>query len=116
MIYKQCDIVFIPIPFTNLLSSKKRPVLILSNNSYNQITDDIIVAAITSIIDEKTYLVKITKSDLAEGTLLFDSCIRADKLYTLSQSIVIKKFGSVKTEILMSVIDKVHSVFTPLLK
>ena len=112
MMYKQGDIVFIPIPFTDLTSSKKRPVLILSDNRYNEITDDVIVAAITSIVDDKTYTVKITKADLTEGTLLYDSCVRADKLYTLSQSIIIKKFGTVKNEILTSVIDRLFLIFT----
>jgi len=51
--YKQGDVVLIPIPFTDLSSTKKRPVLILSSDDYNQNTNDLIVAAITSNIDEK---------------------------------------------------------------
>lgn len=33
---KQGEIVLIPIPFTDLTSSKKRPVLIISNDDYNK--------------------------------------------------------------------------------
>ena len=93
---KQGEIVLIAFPFTDLTTGKKRPVLILSDNYYNDATEDIIVAAITSNLTEKDFSVKITKSDLSEGDLLRESCIRADKLYTLSQSMVIKKFGKVK--------------------
>ena len=32
--YKQRDIIIIPIPFTDLSSNKKRPVVIISNNNY----------------------------------------------------------------------------------
>ena len=88
--YKQGDIVLIPLPFTDLSSAKKRPVIILSSDHYNNNTDDLIVAAITSNIDEKPYSIMISNNDLADGNLLRESCIRADKLYTLAQSIVIK--------------------------
>lgn len=67
MMYKQGDILLIPIPFSDLTSSKRRPVLI-------------------------------------------DSCIRTDKIYTLSKSIVIKRFGSVKSEVLASVRDKIKDL------
>jgi mRNA interferase MazF len=47
--YKQGDILLIPVHFSDLTSSKKRPVLVLSNNDYNTKTEDIIAAAVTSI-------------------------------------------------------------------
>ena len=108
--YKQGDIVLIPMPFTDLSSSKKRPVLILSSDNYNKKTNDLIVAAITSNIDEKPYSITITSNDLTEGYLLHTSCIRADKLYTLAQTIVIKKFGTVKLETLTLVIEKANDI------
>jgi hypothetical protein len=36
------EIVLIPVPFTDLKSSIKRPVVILSNNDYNSGSDDLI--------------------------------------------------------------------------
>ena len=104
------EIVLIPIPFTDLTSSKKRPVLILSSDSYNESTEDIIVAAITSNLDNVTHAVKITNDDLADGKLLLDSCVRADKLYTLSQTIAIKKFGTVKDSILEAVTENILNI------
>lgn len=98
--YKQGDILLIPIPFSDLTSSKKRPVLVLSNSKYNKGTEDILVAAITSNLEEKEYAVMITNEDMKEGSLKVDSCIRTDKIYTLSKFIVIKKFGSIRIDII----------------
>ncbi|MDI3535327.1 MAG: mRNA interferase MazF [Thermosediminibacterales bacterium] len=110
--YKPGDILIIPIPFSDLTSKKKRPVLVLSNSKYNKNTNDIIVAAITSNLTEKPYNVLISTNDLESGKLKVESCIRVDKLYTLSQNIVIKKFGCVKKHILKDVRNKLKVLFT----
>jgi len=69
--YKQGDILLIPIPFSDLSSNKKRPVLVLSNNDYNNKTEDIIVAAITSNLAEKDYIVMskfgVVKNHILDG-------------------------------------------------
>ena len=92
--FNQRDIILIPIPFTDLTSNKKRPVLVLSNDEYNKKNEDIIVAAITSKIYKRDYSIIINNKDLDKGELKVKSMIRIDKIYTLSQQIVIKKFGS----------------------
>lgn len=109
--YKQWDILLIPILFSDLTSSEKRPVLVLSNYQYNCKTEDIVVAAITSNLNVKEYSIQFTNKDLIEGELKVTSCIRADKIYTLSKYIVIKKFGSVNKEIVNSVKDKINYLF-----
>ena len=108
--HKQGDIILIPIPFTDLSSSKRRPVLVLSNNDYNSKTDDIVVAAITSNILLKDYSINITTDDLVDGNLKVDSCIRADKIYTLSQNIVIKRFGTVNEDVIEEVKSKISEL------
>jgi mRNA-degrading endonuclease toxin of MazEF toxin-antitoxin module len=45
---EQGDIVLIPIPFTDLSSQKRRPVIVIINDTYNQRTADIVVVAMTS--------------------------------------------------------------------
>ena len=44
----QRDIVLVPIPFTDLTSNRRRPVVLVSNNDYNRRGDDIVVVAMTS--------------------------------------------------------------------
>lgn len=108
--YEQGDILLIPIPYTDLTTSKQRPVLVLSNNRYNQSSKDLLVAAITSQLKNLDYSVVIDTSDLAEGELRMTSVIRADKLYTLSKRIVKRKFGRVNENIMNSVIEKINDL------
>jgi mRNA interferase MazF len=97
---EQGDILLVPIPFTDLSSQKRRPVIVISNNSYNQKTTDIIVAAMTSNPAEAEYSFTITSSDLEKGTLNHPGKVRVDKIYTLSQAIVTRTFGRVNEKIL----------------
>lgn len=108
--YKQGDILPIPIPYIDLTTTKQRPVLVLSNDMYNQNTEDIIVVAITSQLKDIDYSVVIHTEDLSEGELRKTSAIRVDKLYTLSKQIVKKKFGHVHKNILDDVIMKINEL------
>ena len=92
---KQGDILLIPIPFTDLSSQKRRPVIVISNDQYNRRTNDIIVVAMTSNPQVTDYSLSITSSDLIEGALNRPGKIRVDKIYTLSQTIVARTFGQV---------------------
>jgi mRNA interferase MazF len=66
---EQRDIVLIPMPFTDLSSQRRRPVIVISNNEYNQKTSDIIVVALTSNLRPADYSFTITSADLQVGTL-----------------------------------------------
>ena len=109
--FKQGDIIIIPILFTDLTSTKKRPAIVISRNEYNNITDDIIVMAITSNISMKEYCINLNSKDLISGFLLADSQIRADKIYSISKTIVIKKLGSVKNYIIDSIKNCITNLF-----
>lgn len=95
---KQRDILLIPIPFTDLQAVKRRPVIVLSNDQYNKVTQDIIVAAITSNVQDNAYGIIIDSLDVQNGILKHRSQIRADKIYTLNKRIILKRFGRLKLE------------------
>lgn len=97
---EQGDILLIPIPFTDLSSHKRRPVIVISNNVYNQKTADIVVVAMTSNPASVDYSFTLTSTDLDQGKLNRPGKVRVDKIYTLSQSIVVKTFGRVNAKVL----------------
>ena len=110
--YKPGDIVLIPVPFTDLSSHRRRPVIVISNEAYNQKTTDIVVVAMTSNPIEVDYSITITSSDLVQGQLNRPSKVRVDKIYTLSQSLVVKKFGQVNAKTLDKICDLLHNLTT----
>ena len=108
--YNQGDILLVPIPFTDLSSQKRRPVFVLSKKEYNVITDDLIVAAITSNLRDRPYGITFTNNDMIVGFLKTESCVCADKIYTLSKSIVVKRFGTVNPDVVKRVKEKIFDV------
>ena len=97
---EQGDILLVPIPFTDLSSQKRRPVIVISNNAYNKKTTHLVVVAMTSNPIEVDYSFAITSVDLEKGTLNHPGKVRADKIYTISTSIVVKTFGRVNENVL----------------
>jgi mRNA interferase MazF len=89
------DIVLIPVPFTDLTAARRRPVIVISNDQYNGSPEDIVVVAMTSNPQPTRYSFVLTSADLAAGTLNRPGRVRVDKIYTLSQRIVVKRFGRV---------------------
>lgn len=53
---EQGDILLVPIPFSDLSSQKRRPVIVISNHVYNQKATDLVVVAMTSNPAETEYL------------------------------------------------------------
>ena len=108
---EQGDIVLIPVPFTDLSSNKRRPVVIVSNDAYNRSVSDVVVVAMTSNPEVADYSFTITSSDLASGALNRPGKIRVDKLYTLSGGIIVKTFGRVNAETL----DRIRAMLRELI-
>jgi mRNA interferase MazF len=104
MRYKQGDIILIPYPYTDLTNSKQRPAVIISKDSSNK--HSYIVAKITSVIRGDKFSFPITESDI-DRELKYESEVRTNEVFTVSHTIVIKKFASFKKETLRRLIEKV---------
>jgi mRNA interferase MazF len=108
---KQGDIVLIPIPFTDLSSQKRRPVIVISNDIYNDTAPDMLVVAMTSTSILTAYSFTITSSDLTRGSLNRSGAVRVDTLYTLDQTLIVKTFGHVNNRIL----NRIRSILRELI-
>ncbi|MCV6607796.1 MAG: type II toxin-antitoxin system PemK/MazF family toxin [Campylobacterales bacterium] len=97
MSYKKGEIVLINFPFTDLSTSKKRPVLIIQDE--NEL-GDIVCFQITSKKNQ-TNLLSINDSDLIEP-LKLESFVKYDKCFTLDSKIVDKRGSSVRSEFLLN--------------
>lgn len=95
MAYKQGEIVLVPFPYSDLSGSKKRPVLVVSNDFYNASFPDIVVAVITSKTTKPdAYSLTLESKDIEVGQLPEPSLIRAHKLFTIDQSRILKRFST----------------------
>lgn len=91
MSYKVGDIILISFPFTDLLSTKKRPVLIIKDeNEYG----DIVCFQITSNARQSN-LYEIDQDDLVEGELKLRSFVKYDKCFTISTHNADKKLAHI---------------------
>jgi mRNA interferase MazF len=90
--YKKGDIVLIKFPFTDLLSSKVRPALIMRDQS----DDDITVLPISTTINLQPHDILIKNEAYQKNPLPVESAIRIGKIGTLHERLVIKKVSQLK--------------------
>ena len=87
------DIVLIPFPFSDLSTTKKRPVLAITMLDSR---GDFTALAITSRFTEE-YACEIAQDDLLEGDLPKKSWVRVKKVYTLNSGLAVYRFGKLKS-------------------
>jgi mRNA interferase MazF len=95
----QRDIILISFPFSDLRQSKVRPVIVMSNDEYNERFDDFIAVPLTSNLKARDHTVSITNSELESGNLIVDSVAKVDKIFGVERSLAKKKIGKVKKDV-----------------
>lgn len=108
--YNQREIVLVPFPYSDLTTTKRRPVLIISNNDYNRDFQDVLVCVITSNQFKDDYSVELLETDLELGILAEPSIVKAHKLFTIHQSKIIKKFSLIKESHFIKVTSKIKQL------
>lgn len=108
MKFKKYDIILVHFPFSNIKESKIRPALVIKplegeNTILCQIT--------TKQRDITKYKIELNKKACA-GDIRFNSNIYLDMIFTLHESLIIRKIGYVKDEkILIEIRNKIKEMF-----
>lgn len=88
------DILLVPFPFSsNPTESKQRPALVVSDNTYNIGTIDLILCGITSVLSNTGFSIPINQRDMENGIMPATSLIKYGYIYTLRRDLVIKRIG-----------------------
>jgi mRNA interferase MazF len=109
--YKQGDVVLVTFPFTDLTSSKQRPAVIVSPDSFNRRGEDIVLSAMTSQITPDPSAVFVARGDVVEGALPKDSQIRPLKLFTLHTSLIVKRLCRLRPEMQAELLGRLRAFF-----
>jgi mRNA interferase MazF len=110
---RQGEIVLVPVPFTDLSSRKRRPVIVVSAESYNEAGLDMVVVAMTSNPWQSAWSFVISPADVTEGRLNRPGTVRIDKIYALSQSLAVARFGRVSEPVMMRIRDLLSNLVAP---
>ena len=95
MIFDPLDVVAVPFPFTDRQAAKRRPALILSSGRFNQSHDHSILAMITSTAG--SWPSDVPLEDWRKAGLSLPCKVRF-KLFTLDNTLIIRKIGSLSAK------------------
>ncbi|MFH1711474.1 MAG: type II toxin-antitoxin system PemK/MazF family toxin [Nanoarchaeota archaeon] len=95
---RQGDLVLLSYPFSNLEDRKVRPALVISNNLFNNKSDDCIMVPLTGIIKNEPYSVIINQGNLDDGRLIKLSRIRVDKIFSVEKRLIRLRIGRLNRE------------------
>ncbi len=103
--YNQREIILIPFPYSDLTFSKKRPALIISNNSIKNF-EDLICVLVTSKIHKDDILIK--KENIEKGSLPFKSAIKPHRIFTIDKRIIVKRICKIDKKLYKEVFDRIN--------
>ncbi len=112
MPYRQGDIVLVSFPFTDLTSSKRRPALVLSPDSFNATGEDLVLAAVTSRITDDLHAVRLWRGDFAAGGLPRPSVVKPTKPFTMHSSLIAKRIGALRTDKMEEILRSLRRFFS----
>ncbi|MDO8538408.1 MAG: type II toxin-antitoxin system PemK/MazF family toxin [archaeon] len=109
--FEQGEIVVAPIPFSNNISAKIRPALVISTKEYNKKSDDIIVLKITSKSKDYPFDVQLLEKDFSSGKLKQESVIQADFPVVIEKQSINQSLGKISDKKLLEVKQRIRELY-----
>jgi len=107
--FKKGEVVLFPFPYTNQGGQKLRPCLVLSD----EMRTDILLCQITSPnIAKDSYSVDLGQHETENGSLLIDSYIRSNMLFTADKSQIVKKLCRITNAKYQQVVKKIIEIIS----
>ena len=100
----QRDLVILSYPFSDLKTTKVRPAIVVSNNSYNSESQDMVVVPLTTNLSLTKHAITLTADMLEKGKLIRESKVKVDRIVSLNQHLVRKVVGKVNEKVLDEII------------
>ncbi|HXU38926.1 MAG TPA: type II toxin-antitoxin system PemK/MazF family toxin [Blastocatellia bacterium] len=101
-------VVVLPLPQTNLQIGKRRPALVVADLA----GDDLILCQITTQSRRDNYAIALTSAEFEHGRLKVDSFIRANRLFTIDESLILYSAGKKNGNKLNDVLAKIRDLFS----
>lgn len=102
------EVVVLPFPQTDLQPGKRRPALVVAD-LYG---DDLILCQITTQSRRDSHSVSLARGDFERGELNVESFVRANRLFTVEQSVILYSAAKVKSSKLREVLVKIRELFS----
>ena len=109
---EQRDLILVPFPFSDQSGRKVRPVIIISNNNFNEHSEDILVVGVTSNISKDAYTLNLNNGDLEQERLLSKCCIKVENILKIDKELIIKKIGKIKKDTLKRIIEVIVKIIS----
>jgi mRNA interferase MazF len=91
------DVVLVPFPFSDQITKKKRPAVVVSSSAYNQKRPDIVLMAVTSQLRSSALYGEVMIKEWKNSGLLKPSVIKPI-FVTIEKSLLLKRLGRLGNE------------------
>ena len=108
----QRDLILVPFPFSDQSGRKVRPVIVISNDNFNEHSNDVLIMGVTSNLSKDSYTLTLVNNDLEEGKLITSCCIKVENVLKIDKELIVKKIGRIKKEKFNTAIEILFNILS----